>query len=146
DHRRSLTAAPYAASTVTRSDDPLADDRDEIRLSLPALFPYGRVARMAVTGLASRNGYGYDDVEDLRIAVGEVFGVLVAEEQPGARLHLRCVLLPDALDITACRLPPAPVEHITDLSRQILSAVVDESDIREAEGCIRIVKLLREGP
>lgn len=127
-------------------DDARADDRDEIRLSLPALFAYGRVARLAVTGLASRNGYSYDDVEDLRIAIGEVFGVLVAEEHPGARLQLTCVLGPEALDITASRVPAAPVEHVTDLSRQILAAVVDQAEISEDAGRIRIVKRLRSGP
>lgn len=131
---------------MTRSDDPRADDRDEIRLSLPALFPYGRVARLAVTGLASRNGYSYDDVEDLRIAVGEVFGLLVPEERPGARLQFTCVLLPDALDITACCVPPTPIPQVTDLSRQILAAVVDDAEVGEANGCIRIVKRLQSRP
>jgi len=131
---------------VSPPDDVRSVDRDEIRLSLPALFPYGRVARLAVTGLASRNGYSYDDVEDLRIAVGEVFGVLVSEERPAARLQLTCVLLPDALDITASRAPAAPIERITDLSRQILGAVVDDTAIDESSGRIRIVKLLRSSP
>jgi anti-sigma regulatory factor (Ser/Thr protein kinase) len=130
---------------VSTPDDARSIDRDEIRLSLPALFPYGRVARLAVTGLASRNGYSYDDVEDLRIAIGEVFGVLVAEERSDARLRLTCVLLPDALDITAERDPRAPIERITDLSRQILEAVVDRSVIDEVSGSIRIVKQLRGG-
>lgn len=130
---------------MTDQDDARAEDRDEIRLSLPALHPYGRVARLAVTGLASRNGYSYDDVEDLRIAVGEVFGVLVPDEEPDARLVLTCVLLPDALDITAARHPASPVGQVTDLSRQILQAVVDDHAIDAAEGRIRIVKRLRGG-
>lgn len=130
---------------MSTPDDARSVDRDEIRLSLPALFPYGRVARLTVTGLASRNGYSYDDVEDLRIAIGEVFGVLVTEERSDARLRLTCVLLPDALDITAERDPSAPIERITDLSRQILEAVVDRSAIDEAQGRVRIVKRLRGG-
>ena len=130
---------------MSNPDDARSDDRDEIRLSLPALFPYGRVARLAVTGLASRNGYSYDDVEDLRIAIGEVFGLLVPEERPDARLQLTCVLLPESLDITAVLAPSTPIERITDLSRQILAAVVDDAAIDEADGCIRIVKRLRGG-
>lgn len=130
---------------MSTPDDARSVDRDEIRLSLPALFPYGRVARLAVTGLASRNGYSYDDVEDLRIAIGEVFGLLVPRESEGARLELTCVLLPDALDITAARAPAVPVERVTDLSRQILDAVVDRSTLDEERGTIRIVKLLRSG-
>lgn len=130
---------------MSNPDDARSADRDEIRLSLPALFPYGRVARLAITGLASRNGYSYDDVEDLRIAIGEVFGVLVTEECRDARLRLTCVLLPDALDITAARDPAAPVLRVTDLSRQILAAVVDDASIDEDAGRIRIVKRLRSG-
>jgi hypothetical protein len=131
---------------VTDQDDARADDRDEIRLSLPALHPYGRVARLAITGLASRNGYSYDDVEDLRIAVGELFGILVPEERSDARLRLTCVLLPDALDITAERVPAAGVGQITDLSRQILAAVVDRHEIDAADGRARIVKRLGGAP
>lgn len=131
---------------MTDQDDARADDRDEIRLSLPALHPYGRVARLAITGLASRNGYSYDDVEDLRIAVGELFGILVPEERSDARLRLTCVLLPDALDITAERVPAAPVGRITDLSRQILAAVVDRHEIDASDGRIRIVKRLGGAP
>ncbi|WP_421117825.1 hypothetical protein ACE2AJ_10260 [Aquihabitans daechungensis] len=127
---------------MSEPDDARSVDTDEIRLSLPALFPYGRVARLAVTGLASRNGYSYDEVEDLRIAVGELFGVLVVEELPEERLELTCLLLPDALDITATRHPVAPIERVTDLSRQILAAVVDEVEIDEPDGRIRIVKRL----
>ncbi len=131
---------------MSTPDDARSVDRDEIRLSLPALFPYGRVARLAVTGLASRNGYSYDDVEDLRIAVGEVFGVLVSEERPEDRLQLSCVLLPDALDVTAARVPAGAIDQVTDLSRQILEAVVDEAVVDEATGSIRIVKRLRSRP
>ncbi len=127
---------------MSAPDDARSVDTDEIRLTLPALFPYGRVARLAVTGMASRNGYSYDEVEDLRIAVGELFGVLVADEHPRDRLQLTCLLLPDALDITAARLPGAPIERVTDLSRQILAAVVDQVEIDEAGGRIRFVKHL----
>ena len=130
---------------MTQRDDARPVDRDEIRLSLPALFPYGRVARLAVTGLASRNGYSYDDVEDLRIAIGEVFGVLVPSEAREDRLELTCVLLPDALDITAARSPAGSVPRVTELSRQILDAVVDEAVIDEDAGRIRVVKVLRSG-
>ena len=130
---------------MSQPDDARSIDIDEIRLSLPALFPYGRVARMTVTGLASRNGYSYDDVEDLRIAIGELFGVLVTEERLDDRLQLTCVLLPDALEVIAARVPAAPIALVTDLSRQILAAVVDSAEVDEVNGRIHIVKRLRSG-
>lgn len=130
---------------MSPTDDDRSVDRDEIRLSLPALYRYGRVARLAVTGLASRNGYSYDDVEDLRIGVGELFGLLVAEEQADERLVLTCLLLPDALEIEAVRQPGGPLGHVTDLSRQILAAVADTAEIDEPNGRVRVIKRLREG-
>ena len=131
---------------MNQQDDARSVDTDEIRLTLPALPSYGRVARLAVTGLASRNGYSYDEVEDLRIAIGEAFGVLVPEARPGGRLELTCLLLPDALDVTATRRPPAPIEQVTDLSRQILAAVVDSAEIDEPGGRIRVRKQLGSCP
>jgi hypothetical protein len=130
---------------VSQPDDARFVDRDEIRLSLPALFRYGRVARLAVTGLASRNGYSYDDVEDLRIAIGELFGLLVPDEHADERLELTCFLRPDSLEIVAVRRPGGPLAKVTDLSRQILAAVTDTAEIDVAAGRIRVVKQLRDG-
>ena len=84
-------------------------DVDVIRLALPALFSYSRVARLAVTGLASRNGFSYDDVEDLRIAIGEVFGLLSVPEGDDLRLELACRLAPDHLEVVTSRRPAAPL-------------------------------------
>ena len=128
---------------MSQPDDDRFVDTDEIRLSLPALFAYGRVARLAVTGLASRSGYSYDDVEDLRIAVGELFGLLVAEERPDDLLRLTCALHPDSLEILAETLPAKAIDQVPQLSRQILAAVVDDAAIDPTIGQIRIVKRLR---
>jgi hypothetical protein len=118
----------------------LGDDQQEIRLTLPAIAPYARVARLAMTGLASRNGFSYDDVEDLRIAVGEVFGLLVDHHLADARIAFTCRLHDDALEICAERLPVAPVGAVSDLSRQILAAVVHEATIEGPRGRITVVK------
>lgn len=118
------------------------DDVDEIRLTLPALVPYARVARLAITGLASRNGFSYDEVEDLRIAVGEVFGVLVEALPAVERLQFTCRIHPDALEIDAARDPAHAIDEVTDLTHQILAAVVDTADVDIEAGRVRIVKRL----
>lgn len=114
---------------------------DEIRLTLPALASYARVARLAVTGLASRMGFSYDELEDLRIAIGEVFGVLVADGV--GRLTLSCRLDGGRLEVDALREPGQPPPEVTELTRQILAAVVDAHDIDAQRARIRVVKRLK---
>lgn len=50
---------------------------DLIRMRIPAVLAYVRVPRVAIAGLATRSGFTYDEVEDLRLAVGEVCQVLL---------------------------------------------------------------------
>lgn len=127
---------------MTATDaSPLPDEHDVIRLTVPALPPYGRVARLAMTGLASRNAFPYDEVEDVRIAVGEVFGIVVEPATPDARLLLTCVLQPGRLDITIERAGGPAEPDIGPLSRQILDAVVDRTEVLP-EGAIRITKFV----
>lgn len=114
------------------------DDVEEIRLSVPASVSYARVARLAITGLASRVGFTYDEVEDLRIAVGEVCGVLL--DDGGGRLAFACRVGTSELSVEASREPVGAEPEITDLTRQILGAVVDELDIDAAGARIRIRK------
>ncbi len=130
---------------MNQQDDARSVDTDEIRLTLPALPSYGRVARLAVTGLASRNGYSYDEVEDLRIAIGEVFGVLVESLPAVERLRFTCRIHPDALEVDAQRDPAHAIDEVSDLTEQILAAVVHEATIDTEAGRVRIVKRLEPG-
>lgn len=114
---------------------------EEIRLTIPALADYARIARLTVTGLASRLDFPYDDVEDLRIAVGEICSVLLGEGE--GRLGFVCHLAPDELAVEAHRDPPGPTGPVTDLTRQILGAVVDVAEIDEDRGRIRVAKRRR---
>lgn len=111
---------------------------EEIRLTIPAVASYAHVARLAVAGLGSRLGHSYDDIEDLRIAIGELVGALVAPDD--ARLTLRCSAVDGQLSVEATRKPAAPAPEISDLTRQILLAVVDEVEIDPARARIRVKK------
>lgn len=133
--------------TRTRTSD--ARQADRVRLTLPAVPGYARVARLAITGLASRNGFTYDEVEDVRIAVGEVVGVLLTDVEregdrdatgPDQRLEFSCQVSPEVLDLVVALQPTRALGEIAPLSRQILDAVVDLVEIDAAAGAIRIVK------
>lgn len=50
---------------------------DVIRMTIPATLACVRLPRVAIAGLATRSGFSYDEVEDLRLAIGEVCQVLL---------------------------------------------------------------------
>lgn len=128
---------------------------DNVQLVLPATPEYARIVRLTVAGLASRGGFGYDDVEDLRIAVGEACTLLLHDAGPGGSLRFSFVLDDRILSIDAERDGPsaeasegeasngseelATQDH--QLSEQILSAVVDESEIADGGRAVKLVKV-----
>lgn len=111
---------------------------EEITLSLPAQPQFARVARLTVTGLASRVGFSYDEIEDLRIAVGEMCSLLLPG--PAGQLTFRCWVTAEAVSVIATRSPQGPPIEASDLSRQILLAVVDELDLDAESGSVRVSK------
>ena len=92
------------------------------RLNMP------RIARLAVAGLATRLGFSYDEVEDLRIAVGEACSILMSE-LPAGRLMVVYRLEPDAMEIEATADTDVSPPANGGLTDQILTAVVDDHRI-----------------
>jgi hypothetical protein len=100
---------------------------EEVMLTVPAAPEYLRLARMTAAGLASRMGFTYDEVEDLRIAVDELCFVLVgAAPRPGT-ITLTYQVRDDGITIDGVGhfVDGQPASGPTDLSSQILAAVVD---------------------
>ncbi|HVX18928.1 MAG TPA: hypothetical protein VHA73_12920 [Acidimicrobiales bacterium] len=102
--------------------------RDEVRLTLPAVPEYARIARLTAAGLAARASFTYDEVEDLRIALGEVCSLLFGPEPTGT-VEFVFELDDDVVELTATRhggeATPGGDDSDPDLSEQILAAVVD---------------------
>jgi hypothetical protein len=104
---------------------------DEVRLIVPALPEYLRLARVTAAGLAGRLGFNYDEVEDLRLAIDELcFGLTGPTGRPGT-VELRYILGDDGLVVEGEGHfvdNIAPVA-LTELSEVILSALVDEHSL-----------------
>ncbi|MGI8939976.1 MAG: ATP-binding protein [Iamia sp.] len=119
---------------------------DQIVLTLPAGPEFVRVARLTSAGLAMRAGMGYDEVEDLRIAVGEACSLLIGSGSRPGTLTLTFTLQPGAIGVEIAGSlegdPPSDDED-TDLSDQILAAVVDEH--RVDLGADRVAVTKRHG-
>jgi hypothetical protein len=113
----------------------MADGRDEVVLVVPAAPEYLRLARMTAAGLASRIGFTYDDVEDLRIAVDELCFVLVGSGRTGSIALTYCIennaLTIEGVGRFTTHSDPvtSPLDGPNELSEQILAAVVDEHTV-----------------
>jgi hypothetical protein len=103
-----------------------------VRLAIPASPEFLRLARLAAAGLASRMGFSYDEVEDLRIAIDELCFSLIGTEGRAGNIVLRYRMEPEALVVEGAGqfedgmgVSPA----LSPLSQQILKSVVDEHDL-----------------
>ena len=127
---------------------------DEVRLTVPATPEFLRLARVTAAGLASRLGFSYDEVEDLRLAIDELcFGLTGTDGRDGT-VGVRYILGDDTLVIEGeARFsghPGAGPPHtdageragLSELSSVILDALVDEHRFdRGAQGPrFRLVK------
>lgn len=111
---------------------------------MPPRPDFARIARLAVTGLAARMQFSYDDVEDIRIGVGEICNVLL--DGSGGPLVIHCYLKSDEITISATRSQADGLFNLSDLSRQILDAVLADVDVDLAQGRIDAVKRRTEEP
>jgi serine/threonine-protein kinase RsbW len=58
-----------------------------VELRLPAESAYVAVLRMTTAGLAARLDFTLDDIEDLRMAVGEACALVLEHADPGGDLY-----------------------------------------------------------
>jgi hypothetical protein len=84
-------------------------EREEIRLIVPAEPAFSRVARVAAGGLAARLGFSYDEIEEVRLAVAEAWAATVGTEPRPGEVHL--VFRPASegeLEVVLTAPPPHP--------------------------------------
>ena len=128
---------------------------DRVELRFPARGDLVVLARLVTSAISARAGFDIEELEDLRLAVGEL--CLLALQGSDARhgdLRLELAVLGDAIAIT-CSLerasvsddaPPSPdEEEAAQLSEQILTALVDEHGRRVEDGAVRVWLRKRRG-
>jgi serine/threonine-protein kinase RsbW len=103
---------------------------DEVRLAVPAMPEFLRLARVTAAGLASRLGFSFDEVEDLRLAIDELCYGLTGSSGRDGTVHVRFLLGTDSLLIEGAghfAIDSQPV--LSELSEVILNALVDEHEL-----------------
>ena len=79
--------APIGATTAPTATD--GEPSADVELRLPADNAYASVLRTTTAGLAARLDFPIDDIEDLRIAVGEASAMVLGQAMPGTDLLCR---------------------------------------------------------
>ncbi len=109
---------------------------DEVRLVVPAKPEFLGLARVTAGGLASRLGFTYDQVEDLRLAIDEMCFALTGTTGREGTLELRFRLSQEGMTVVGeGHFGNSGALTRSPLSEVILGALVDEHSFSDgAEG------------
>jgi hypothetical protein len=111
---------------------------ERVILTIPPHASWVRLARLTVAGVASRLGFGVDDVEALRIGIDELAMVLLDDADGDGDLTI--IYEPsDAGLVVEGRRPrregvTTPLDPPATIVAQILSTVVDEWQLAAVDG------------
>ena len=128
------TTAPGAATapTAVMAEGEAAGNgaiQDQVTIRMPAEGAYLTVLRTATAGLAARLDFTLDEIEDLRIAVDEACGMLLAQAAPHADLECDFTLGADRMSIAVSTLAAQPRPPARDtFAWTVLSALAGSVD------------------
>ena len=126
------------------------DERDEqlrtggdVRRVVPAAPEYLRLVRLTAAGMASRLRFTFDEVEDLRIAVDELCFHLLGTDNgddippdDDRTMELIYSADTDSITITGRTGLSGALPEPSELSEQILDALVDEHEVSGTDGMV----------
>ena len=119
--------------------DHTSDVRADVELRLPAEGAYASVVRTTAAGLAARLDFTIDDIEDLRIAIGEATALAIPEADPDTDL-VACFFfgtgaMTVSLEIEAADNPPLDTESF---AWQVLDTMAHDVSAGPEEGRFRV--------
>lgn len=121
--------------------------RPDVELRLPAERAYASVLRTTTAALAVRLDFTVDDLDDLRIAIGEVTTMLLEQAGPGADIEVayRFEEREIALEVsTTCERPEVP--DPTGFAWQVLSALTTSATAEVGTDRLTIRTALKSAP
>ena len=114
---------------------PAGDGTADVELRLPADSAYVSVLRTTSAGLAARLDFTLDDIEDLRIAVGEACALVLPSAEHGTDMICRFFMDPGRLTVavvvdSTTATPPDP--H--GFAWQVLTTLAGDASASVVEG------------
>jgi serine/threonine-protein kinase RsbW len=109
--------------------------RADVELRLPADSAYVSVLRTTTAGLAARLDFPIDDIEDLRIAVGEASAMVLPEAAGDTDLTCRFYMSSESLtvEVTVEALDPVKVDY-DSFAWQVLSTLATRAEAESSDG------------
>ena len=152
-----MTSAEVPVPSSERAD---AAVPQRVELSLPAQPELLFLARMTAAAVASRLDFGFDQVEDLRLAIDELCITLASEDGTDGRIHLVFEWTDDVVEVMGKLVPQhealvdlatAPGDNsppsVNEMSERILDALVDEHGTDSVAGMPRAwIRVRRRAP
>jgi len=110
---------------------------DQIMLTIPPKAEYIMVVRLTLSGITARAGFDFETIEDLKMAISEVFNLFEIEKL-SRKISIEFNVTSEYLDIRI----DVPNGELTgnDLAKMILQTLIDEAEFEKTEDG-HIVKL-----
>ncbi len=131
----------------------MLDVGDRVELTFPARGDLIVLARLVTSAVSARAGFDIEELDDLRLAVGELCLLTLQGSTAGqGDLRLELTVLGDAISVSctleraaAADTPNPDGDDIPGLSEQILDALVDEHGRERQDGSVRAWLQKRRG-
>lgn len=122
-----------------------------IDMSLPADRDMMLVARLTTSGVLARSGLTVDALDDLKMAVEESLGLMMAQVAPPGRIALKFTLRKCCMVFTCecadgCHSGKPVDETELEVARCILASLVNEAEVETVDGVIRSIRLVAKLP
>ncbi len=107
---------------------------ERIELNVPGLPEYVVVVRLAAAAIAGRMAFSFDDIEDLKVAVGEVCTAAVLGGSPEIRITFE--VAHDQLTANIRHRPahPGRSDQEEELDKLLVRVLMDEVAVEETGG------------
>jgi serine/threonine-protein kinase RsbW len=122
-----------------QATDPAAGERAQVELRLPAAGAYATIVRTTAAGLAARLDFTIDEIEDLRIAIGEATALVIPEADAGADLSCRFHVATGSMTVEL----ETQAVHAPDVDRdsfawQVLVTLAEGVEAASSGGLLRV--------
>jgi serine/threonine-protein kinase RsbW len=122
----------------------VGENHPDVELRIPADSAYLAVLRTATAGLVARLDFTLDDIEDLRIAVGEACALVLPEAEPGT--DLTCEFFMESEDLTIRVSVPSANPTLLDedsFAWQVLTTLATQASVTTEDGRFTITLRMR---